>query len=155
MSWPPLRVSKLTFRALALRHSPWGRASARNARFETLYSGQLPLSTHLIIPNYLDFSRPIPKCSYPQKMQSWFTFDVQLKTAQVRVLFIIEATVNSVLIVFKKNHISLSLIVYLVRARDGRIININIKKIYVLTITECSSFDLQKDKRQYQGLSYF
>ena len=88
-------------------------------------------------------------------MQSWFTFDVQLKTAQVQVLFIIEATVNSVLTVFKKNHISLSLIVYLVRARDGRIININIKKIYVLTITECSSFDLQKDKRQYQGLSYF
>ena len=62
-------------------------------------------------------------------MQSWFTFDVQLKTAQVQVLFIIEATVNSVLTVFKKNHISLSLIVYLVRARDGRIININIKKI--------------------------
>ena len=62
-------------------------------------------------------------------MQSWFTFDVQLKTAQVQVLFIIEATVNSVLTVFKKKHISLSLIVYLVRARDGRIININIKKI--------------------------
>ena len=62
-------------------------------------------------------------------MQSWFTFDVQLKTAQVQVLFIIEATVNSVLTVLKKKHISLSLIVYLVRARDGRIINISIRKI--------------------------
>ena len=50
---PPYRVSKLTFRALALRLSLWQKANARNVRSETLYGGQFTLSTLLIKPNYL------------------------------------------------------------------------------------------------------
>ena len=55
-NWPPLRVSKLTFRAFPLvrakhhhsipyHHSLWRRANARNVSFETLYGGQFMLST--------------------------------------------------------------------------------------------------------------
>ena len=58
INWPPLRVSKLTFRVLALRQSEqidqrpslWRRANARNVSFETFYLGQFTLSTQLIIP---------------------------------------------------------------------------------------------------------
>ena len=45
VNWPP----KLTFRAFALRQSDW---NARKVSFETLYIGQLTLSTQLIILNY-------------------------------------------------------------------------------------------------------
>ena len=55
-NWPPIRVSKLTFRAFPLvrakhhhsipyHHSLWRRANARNVSFETLYGGQFMLST--------------------------------------------------------------------------------------------------------------
>ena len=52
-NWPPLRVSKLTFRALALRHSLWRRTNARNVSLETINGDQFKLSTQLIIPNDL------------------------------------------------------------------------------------------------------
>ena len=52
VNWPPLRIFKLTSRALALRHLLWRRAYARNVSFETLNGGLLTLSTQLIIPNY-------------------------------------------------------------------------------------------------------
>ena len=44
VNWPLLRVSKLTFRALALRQSKWRRANARK--------GQFTLSAQLIMPNW-------------------------------------------------------------------------------------------------------
>ena len=57
--WCILVTVKLTFRASALRqskslticHSLWRRANARNISFETLYYGQLTLSTQLIKTN--------------------------------------------------------------------------------------------------------
>ena len=50
VNWPPLRVSRLTFRALALFLSLWRRTNARNVSFETLYGDQFTSSTQLIIP---------------------------------------------------------------------------------------------------------
>ena len=35
VNWPPLRVLKLTFRALALRQGDWQRANARNISLKT------------------------------------------------------------------------------------------------------------------------
>ena len=46
VNWPPLRISKLTFRASALRLSEWRNANARNVGFETLNGGQFALSTN-------------------------------------------------------------------------------------------------------------
>ena len=48
----PLRVSKPTFRALALRQSHRRRANARNVSFKTLNGGQFTLSTQSITLNY-------------------------------------------------------------------------------------------------------
>ena len=51
VEWPPLRVSKLTFRALALRWSESRGANARNVGFQTLNGGQFALSTQFVISN--------------------------------------------------------------------------------------------------------
>ena len=52
VNWPLLKVSKLTFRALALRLSLWRKAHAPNVSFETLNGSQFTLSTQLVLPNY-------------------------------------------------------------------------------------------------------
>ena len=52
-NWPPLRVSKPTFRALVFRHSLRRRADARNVSFEILNGGQFTLLTQLIVTNDL------------------------------------------------------------------------------------------------------
>ena len=56
LNWSQKRVSKLTFRMLALRQSEdimlWRRASARSFSFETSYGGQFTLSTQFIILSY-------------------------------------------------------------------------------------------------------
>ena len=52
VNWTPERVSKLTFRALALHHSLWRRANARNLGFETLNGGQFTFSTQSVVLNY-------------------------------------------------------------------------------------------------------
>ena len=49
VNWPPLGVSKLTFRALALRHSLRRRTNARNVSFETLNDDQFMLPNYLVI----------------------------------------------------------------------------------------------------------
>ena len=49
VNWPPLGVSKLTFRALALRHSLRQRTNARNVSFETLNDDQFMLPNYLVI----------------------------------------------------------------------------------------------------------
>ena len=51
MNWPPLRLKKLTLRALAFRQSDCRRANAQNVNFKTLYGGQFTLPTQLIILN--------------------------------------------------------------------------------------------------------
>ena len=52
VNWPLLKVSKLTFRALALRLSLWRKAHVPNVSFETLNGSQFTLSTQLVLPNY-------------------------------------------------------------------------------------------------------
>ena len=62
----PLKVLKLTFPAIALRQSEWRRANTRNVSLEILYGGQFMLSTQLIVPNYLAFS----------KQKRWFISEI-------------------------------------------------------------------------------
>ena len=50
-NWPPKKVKKLTFRALALRQSD--RVNAQNVSFFTLYGGQFMFLTQLLTLNYL------------------------------------------------------------------------------------------------------
>ena len=50
VNWPPKRVKRLKFRALALRQSDWRRANARNVSLFTLYGGQVTFSTQLLTP---------------------------------------------------------------------------------------------------------
>ena len=52
VNWPLLKVSKLTFRALALRLSLWRKAHVPNVSFETLNGSQFTLLTKLVLPNY-------------------------------------------------------------------------------------------------------
>ena len=70
VNWPPQRVSRLTFWALALTqgfiYSLLRRDNARNVGFKALYGGRFTLSSQLTILKYQDilavWSSIIPNC---------------------------------------------------------------------------------------------
>ena len=77
MNWPPLRVKKLTFWALALRQSLWRRANARNVSFFTLYGGQFTFSTQLLTLNYIVREA---KMAWENRSRRFGAFQDSLKT---------------------------------------------------------------------------